>query len=370
MVAALIAFLAFVRLSAVSAHMAHGQLLAMRDRNNGTDAQPIWVFPPTQGDKPWEVEGAGKLTGNPLTMNAVSALDTGRPLSALQPQTPPRLFTLRSDDDNGGFSLSAFEAIHGKTTFTPFPNGRFVVGGSFAYAPARDQIVAMVGCDGNGSAVQLSSWSIATGDYTVLFAFPTGYKDAFDYGAGFVAPAQIYPGAPPADDVYWAFLYHEVRSTWDLIGVNLRTSALVQPVSPLHRAAGQCSDTLCLQKPIGFVASINSPGLAYGLDIDTVDGAAGFQVAELNLSTSAVRPIGKVPARQNFDLGLHFLATPWPGLPWGPADELYYTLLAGGEEAPTIYGVNVTRGGDLVSADTPWPTGAWPSFAHWLPTEP
>ena len=204
----------------------------------------------------------------------------------------------------------------------------------------------------------------------MLFKFPSVYKDAFDYGSGFVAAAQIYPGAPKSDDVYWAFLYHEAKSTWELTGINLRTRALVQPISTLHRAVSQCSDELCLQSPVGFAASIVSPGLAYGIDVDTVGGAAGFQVAELNLSTATVRPIGKVPAGMNVDLGLRFLATPWPGMPYGPADEAYYTLLAGGTTTPTIYGVNVTRGGGVFSADTPWPTGGWPSFAHWLASEP
>jgi hypothetical protein len=52
------------------------------------------------------------------------------------------------------------------------------------------------------------------------------------------------------------------------------------------------------------------------------------------------------------------------------ADEIYYALLMG-SGGLTIYGVNVTHGGEVISTDTPWQEpGEVPSFAHWLPTQP
>ena len=84
-----------------------------------------------------------------------------------------------------------------------------------------------------------------------------------------------------------------------------------------------------------------------------------------------MRLVGKVPTGMNFDLGLHFLATPWPGLnPSLGHDETYYALLAGNGAGPTIYGVNVTEGGGLASTASPWLMDGWPSFAHWLAAMP
>jgi hypothetical protein len=153
----------------------------MRSEANGTNSQPIWIFPLLN----WEEEGAGRQTGLHMIVDGVSAIDVGY---------PQRLFYLLSANDdaaNESFRLAAFDAVSGKTVFTPFPNGGYVVGGSFAYAPSASAIVSLVGVGGNGSAIELGAWStkgVSTGGgYRTVFAFPTGYMNAFNYGLGFVS---------------------------------------------------------------------------------------------------------------------------------------------------------------------------------------
>jgi hypothetical protein len=197
--------------------------------------------------------------------------------------------------------------------------------------------------------------------------------NAFDYGRGFVVCAGVLSTGAGEDGscVYWAFLLHKATQAWHLFGINIANGQLVQPVAELKRGPTQCTGSSCMQPPVGFQPSVVQPGLAFGLDVDAPAGSpAGFQVAELNLTTSTIRLVGKIPPGQNADLNLRFLATPWPGMPFGPADEIYYALLTG-DTGPAIYGVNVTHGGEVISKDTPWEVPSQrPRFVHWLPTRP
>ena len=337
-----------------------GQVLCLRSQSNGTNAQPRWLFPLLD----WENEGAGPQTGQPMPPNSASAIDAdgSRLFYLVNPATGSR------HGNGGGFELAAFAAVTGKTAHTPFPNGGYLVGGSFAYAPSTGSIVALVGVGGNGTAIELGVWPTTGngGVYTTRYTFPHhGYMDAFDYAHGFVAPDKN------GRSVYWAFLLPVDSTEWRLFGIDVDLGTPVQPVATLKRAPGQCSGSTCLQPPSGFAPSVLRPGLAYGLDIDT-NRSAGFQVTELTLATASMRPVGKIPPGLNVDLGFRFLATPWPGLPFGPADEVYYARLMG-PTLPAIYGVNVTHGGVIVSKDRPWKTpadGDVPTFAHWLPTQP
>ena len=334
---------------------AQGQLLSLRDRSNGTDSQPAWIFP----NDDWFVEGAGPLTGKPLPLNGdgVSAVDSGY---------PQRYFYLLSDPTGGAFHLATFNAVEGKTTYTPFADGAFIAGGSFDFAAASSELVSMVGVEGNGTDIQLVAWHSADDSGpAVRFAFPAGFESVFDYGGGFVGAG---------GKVYYAYLLHAASKEWTLFAIDLASGELVQPAAELRRAAGQCSGEACAQAPVGFAPSVVRPGLAYGLDVDTAGGVAGLQVAELNLSAATVRPIGKIPPGQNLDLAFRFLAAPPfdAGVP--PADETYFALLAGkgAAAAPTVlYAVNCTRGGQLVAATPkPWPSGGAPKLARWLPSIP
>jgi hypothetical protein len=330
---------------------AQGELIALRSRSNGTDSQPFWIFPLDD----WFEEGAGPLSGKPMTMDSMSTVDVAY---------PQRLFYLLSDPAGSGFHLATFSAVFGKTNYTPFADGAWLVGGSFHFAPFSGEIVGMLGAKGNGTNIELASWSPTVGRTKVRYHFPAGYSNVYNYGGGFMGNGHVY----------YAYLLHQVSQKWHFFAIDLAGGALIQPISELRRAPGQCTGSACLQSPMGFAPSVLRPGLAYGIDVDAAGGQPGFQVAELNLSTAVMRPIGKIPAGQNWDYGFRFLSAPPYGIPVPPAEETYYALLGAGAPgvAPaTVYGVNVTHGGGVVSEQqSPWAPGGEPKLAHWMPAEP
>jgi len=96
-----------------------------------------------------------------MPVDAVSAVDVGY---------PQRFFYLLGDTSTG-FRLATFHAVFGKTDYTPFGDGAFVVRGSFHYAAGAGGdgvggVVALVGGEGVGTDIELASWS-ASGTRTV-----------------------------------------------------------------------------------------------------------------------------------------------------------------------------------------------------------
>lgn len=96
-----------------------------------------------------------------MPVDAVSAVDVGY---------PQRFFYLLGDT-SAGFRLATFHAVFGKTNYTPFGDGAFVVRGSFHYAAGAGGdgvggVVALVGGEGGGTDIELASWS-ASGTRTV-----------------------------------------------------------------------------------------------------------------------------------------------------------------------------------------------------------
>jgi hypothetical protein len=86
----------------------------------------------------------------------------------------------------------------------------------------------------------------------------------------------------------------------------------------------------------------------------TTESSVGSQVAELNLSTASIRLVGKIPPAQNIGMNFNCLATPWPGLPFGPVGD--HVFLPTSAVWSTIHSLHMMGGsnpGAVVRARTP-----------------
>jgi len=262
--------------------------------------------------------------------------------------------------------LAVFEAQTGKTTYLPFVNASLYM--HLSFAPSEKLLIGLTSADaescGDAAPNMIRTLDPATMAEKVLFTFPTGYRCVYDYGTAFLSTTA-------SSATLWAILLKSDSQPleWTLFGVDVKTGEYVSKPAPLKRTGCPGEKTACLQGPLSLFWS-RQHQRAFGLEAEVdMEENVGFQVAELNVEDSTIKPIGQIPAGANFNMGMNFLADNI--FATIPLNETYYTLLMGGPaaRAPIMFGVDVSSG-EVVSADNVWEgTNLAPRPVQWVPAK-